>query len=72
MTQIDRIKRHLNDYGNITSWEAFTEYGITRLSAIIYILKHKQEFVFADEWLNRTNRYGEPTHFKKYILINGK
>lgn len=68
MTQKDRILRHLIDYGFITSWEAFEEYGITRLSAIIYNLKHKDNLNFKDEWLCRQNRYGENTSFKKYIL----
>ncbi|MGN0967146.1 MAG: helix-turn-helix domain-containing protein [Candidatus Coprovivens sp.] len=68
MTQKDRILRHLRDYGHITSWESFVEYGITRLSAIIYNLKHLDGFEFDEEWQTRTNRYGEKTSFKKYIL----
>jgi len=68
MTQKGRIIRHLLDYNNITSWEAFKDYGITRLSGIIYILK-KEGYIFTDEWLDTINRYGEPTRFKKYILF---
>ncbi len=68
MTQKDRILRHLKDFGSITSWDSFKEYGITRLSAIIFNLK-KQGFNFKDEWIHTENRYGEKTQFKKYILI---
>ena len=50
MTQKDRILRHLKDYGHITSWESFSEYGITRLSAIIYNLKHIDGYSFDEEW----------------------
>ena len=68
MTQKDRILRHLKDFGSITSWDSFKEYGITRLSAISFNLK-KQGFNFKDEWIHTTNRYNEKTQFKKYILI---
>lgn len=69
MTQREKIERHLNDYGNITSWEAFTNYGITRLSAIIYILKHHKGYKFNDEWVNKKNRYDERVHFKRYRIV---
>ena len=68
MTQNERVIRHLQDFGSITSWESFSEYGITRLSAIIYNLK-EMGFLFNDEWITTVNRYAEPTSFKKYILL---
>lgn len=68
LTQKDRVLRHLKDFGSITSWESFTEYSITRLSAIIYNLKHIDGYEFDEEWQTRINRYGEKTSFKKYIL----
>ena len=68
LTQKARVLRHLRDFGSITSWESFTEYGITRLSAIIYNLKHIDGYDFDEEWQTRINRYGEKTSFKKYIL----
>lgn len=68
MTQKDRVLRHLRDYGHITSWESFVEYGITRLSAIIYNLKHLDGFEFDEKRQTRINRYGEKTSFKVYIL----
>ena len=67
MTQDERVLRHLRDYGSITSWEAITEYGITRISARIFTLRQKG-YNIESETINAKNRYGENTHFAKYIL----
>lgn len=69
LTKTDRVLMHLEEFGSITSWEAIKEYGATRLSAIIWTLKHKRGYVFEDEIINFTDRYGYPGHFKKYILV---
>ena len=39
ITQDDRVLRHLEENDGITSWEAIKEYGITRLSAVIFRLR---------------------------------
>ena len=39
ITHQDRILNHLITKGSITSWEAIKEYGITRLSAVIFNLR---------------------------------
>lgn len=65
-TQKDMILKHLKDVGDITSWEAIKEYGATRLSAIIYTLKHEGH-KFDEKWISSVNRYGDPVSFKKYI-----
>ena len=39
MTQSERIRRHLSDFGTITSLEAMQEYGIMRLASRISELK---------------------------------
>lgn len=74
MSQQTRILRHLRDFGSITTFEAFTEYGATRLSAIIFELRKK--YKITDIWVEKENRYGEKIRFKKYIfkkeLKNGK
>lgn len=67
LTKTERVLRHLQEFGSITSWEAIKEYGATRLSAIIYTLK-KKGYIFEDETIEFTDRYGYPGHFKKYIL----
>lgn len=68
ITQDERVLRHLKKYGSITSWEAFKEYGITRLSARIFNLKNYYDIEIEDEQVKRKNRYGEFVYFKKYKL----
>lgn len=68
MTQTERILRHLNDYGSITSREAMTEYGIMRLASRICDLK-KQGVPIASRTETAPNRYGEKTTFSVYSLI---
>ena len=63
----ERILRHLQDYGTITSWEAYMEYGCTRLAHYIYLLK-KDGCTFTDENEPFINRYGEKSYFKRYRL----
>lgn len=72
MTLKEMILRHLKIYGTITTFEAFSEYGASRLSAIIFELR--KEYIISDEWVEKTNRYGENIRFKRYKLkgkING-
>ena len=47
LTQINWVLQHLLKHGSITSYEAFKLYGITRLSAKIYDLRHKYKKVIA-------------------------
>lgn len=70
MTLKQMVLRHLKEYKSITSFEAFTEYGATRLSAIIFELRKK--YIITDEWIERTNRYGENVRFKKYLYVKEK
>ena len=67
MTQEDRVLRHLQDRGSITSWEAIQQYGITRIHAKIFNLKAKG-YEITSEWCYAKNRYKEPVKFKKYKL----
>lgn len=70
-TQNERILRHLQDNGSITSFEAFTEYGVTRLSARIFELRddgHQISGIFE----TAKNRYGEKVTYQRYILAERK
>lgn len=69
MTQCERILRHLQDYGSITSREGIMEYGIYRLASRIADLK-KMGYMFEVSFGTGKNRYGEPTHFAIYRLIS--
>lgn len=67
ITQDDRVLRHLQDNDGITSWEAIKEYGITRLSAVIFRLRKK--YTITNEWVYARNRYDEPVKFVRYRLV---
>ena len=40
-TKQKKIEKHLKDIGSITSWDAILNYGVTRLSHIIWVLRNK-------------------------------
>lgn len=61
------ILDHLESKGNITSMEAFTLYGATRLSAIVFDLR-KMGYDIETHDIVSKNRYGEHCTFAKYVL----
>lgn len=67
MTQCERVLRHLEDFGSITSAEAISEYGVYRLASRISDLK-KRGVPIEKEMVSGKNRYGEPTSFARYSL----
>ena len=40
MTQCEKVLKHMREHGSISTIEAFTEYGITRLSARVWDLRN--------------------------------
>lgn len=62
----DRVLRYMQDFGSITTFQAFTDLGCTRLSE--YIRQIRQDHIVTDEWVSTTNRYGEKVQYKKYRL----
>ena len=69
LTQCDRILRHLNDHGSITSLEAMSEYGIMRLASRITDLKG-MGYPILSERVTGKNRYNETTSYSIYRLRN--
>lgn len=69
ITQKDRIINYIREFGSISSWEAYSELGITQLGARIDQLK-KEGYEFKTEWEQRKNRYGEEVSFKRYYLAD--
>jgi len=67
MNQKQKVLKYINDYGSITSWEAYSDLGIMQLGARIDGLQ-KDGYSFKKEWEQRKNRYGEPVRFIKYSL----
>lgn len=67
MNQTERILRHLQTFGAITSLEAIQDYGILRLASRISELK-KEGLPIQREMVSGHNRYGEVTSFARYSL----
>ena len=61
-----RILKHFEQYGSITSMEAFKNYSITRLSARIKDLRD-MGYDIDTVMVESENKYGEPVRFAKYI-----
>lgn len=68
-TQKQRIINYIREFGSISSWEAYSDLGITQLGARIDQLK-KEGFEFRTEWESNTNRFGEKTDYKRYYLAD--
>lgn len=68
LTQRDRVLQYIKDFGCITSWEAYTELGITQLATRVYELK-KLGYKFENTRVHTTNRYGNYTHYDEYRLV---
>lgn len=71
MTQESAILEHLKKYGQITSMEAFTNYGVTRLSARIYNLR-KAGYNIGTVESHTINRYGHNTNYATYVYKEGE
>ena len=67
MNQTERILRHLQTFGAITSLEAIQDYGILRLASRISDLR-KEGLPIRREMVSDQNRYGEATSFARYSL----
>ena len=68
-TQKDLILRYMADFGYITSFQAYSDLGITQLATRIKELK-EMGYTFKTEPQKANNRYGQPVHYVKYYLID--
>jgi len=66
-TQCKRILKYIESKGSITSAEAMDDLGIFRLASRIHDLKNLG-FPIVSVFESGENRYGEPTHYKRYSL----
>lgn len=66
MTQKEAVLRYMMEHGKISSFEAFSELGITRLSAVIFDLRKEHNVVTYTR--NTVNRYGHGTQYAEYYL----
>ena len=65
--QRESILQYINDFGSITSYEAYKDLGITQLATRVKELKDDGK-QFKTEWIYKKNRYGKKIKFKKYML----
>ena len=63
----DRILNHLMEKGSITSMQAIMDYGCTRLSHYIYLLRN-DGYIIESEYKSGINRYGDRTNYCVYKL----
>lgn len=67
-TQREKVLNYIRQFGSITSWQAYTDLGITQLGARIFELK-ELGCEFTKTRIVTTNRFGEKTHYDEYRLI---
>ena len=68
MTQCERILKYMEDFGSISSFQAFGDLGITRLASRIHDLK-RMGVAIESETRTAKNRYGESTHYSVYRRV---
>ena len=66
-TQIESVLDFMLTHTGITSLQAIHKFGATRLSGIIYRLKHEFNYPIKSKWVTVPTRFGK-THVKKYYL----
>ena len=64
-TQKERVIKYINEFGSISSLEAFRDLGVTRLADVIFKLK-KSGIAITTRTEKSINRYGEPVYFARY------
>ena len=62
----EKVLDYINEFGSITTFQAFMDLGCTRLSE--YIRELRLEYNINDEWIHTTNRYGKKIKYKKYYM----
>lgn len=65
MTQHQLILAHIDTYGSITPFEAFAEYGITKLATRVSELR-RQGHQIVKVFEEGRNRFGQKVHYVRY------
>ena len=68
LSQEEIVAYHLIHAGSLSSKEANDEYGISRLAAKIWTLRHKRQWNITSEPENGKNRFGKKTNYVRYIF----
>lgn len=64
-TQHERIMNYIDTYGSITPFDAFREFGVTRLAARIFELRMKGVNIVGERESGK-NRFGESVSYVRY------
>ena len=67
LSQKQKVLRHLKEIGPITPVQAFFDYSIMRLAAVIFDLKEACNNI-ETTILHSENKFGEPVHYAQYKL----
>lgn len=67
-THKDRVLQYILDTGSITSLDAIREFGNTRLSASIWLLRHEDGIDIKTKFETNKNRYGENVSYARYYI----
>lgn len=71
MTQHTLIIDYMREHGSISTYEAFIELGITKLTTRISELR-KAGFKIRGVTVSELNRFGKPVTYNRYYLIEEK
>lgn len=66
MTQKEAVIKHFEQFGSLSSWHAFQEYGITRLASIICDMR-KEGYSITNNDHTVKNRLGGTSTYTEYI-----
>ena len=67
VTQRDRVLKYIQDFGSISSFQAYQDLGVTQLATRIFELKERG-YHFKKTTIQTKNRYGDATHYVEYRL----
>ena len=67
LNQKQKVLRHLKEVGAITPLQAFFDYSIMRLAAVIFDLKEDGHNI-STEMLSAKNKFGEKVSYGQYKL----
>ena len=64
------VYEHLKKYGKINTIQAYDLYGATRLSAIIFNLRHAYNMTIESQEIKFTDRHGRKSSCVNYCLLD--
>lgn len=71
MTQKEMIVKYIQDFGSISTYEAFVDLGIARLASRICDLKN-DGYAIEKKIIKTKNRYGKSVHYARYRIGESK